>query len=68
MMKRPVSRRKSPDAKPTADPLSTEDCQRPTASNLSFIEFMRSSPLVGVDLDVRRSPSTTRRVQRWRSK
>jgi len=57
-MKRPFSRWQYPDAKPTA-----EDCRRRTAPKLSFIEFMRSSPLVGVDLGVTRSVSTTRRVR-----
>ena len=49
--------------KSTAVLLSTEDYQRLTGPKLSFIEFMRRSPLVGVDLDIRRSTSTTRRVR-----
>jgi prevent-host-death family protein len=49
--------------KSTAVLLSAEDYQRLTGPKLSFIEFMRRSPLVGVDLDVRRSTSTTRRVR-----
>jgi|CXWL01.1.fsa_nt_gi hypothetical protein len=63
-----MSRWQFPDGKSTAVLLSAEDCRRLTAPKLSFIEFMRSSPLVGVDLKVRRSLSTTRRVERWRSK
>ena len=49
--------------KSTAVLLSTEDYQRLTAPKLSFIEFMSRSPLVGVDLDIKRSTSTTRRVR-----
>ena len=43
--------------------LSTEDYQRLSGPKLSFVEFIRRSPLVGVDLDIRRSTSTTRRVR-----
>jgi len=43
--------------------LSAEDYRRLSGPKLSFVEFIRRSPLVGVDLDVRRSKSTTRRVR-----
>ena len=49
--------------RPAAVLLSAEDYQRLVGPKLSFVEFMRQSPLVGVDLDLRRPPSTTRRVR-----
>ncbi len=48
---------------PAAVLLSAEDYQRLAGPKLSFVEFMRNSPLVGVDLDIRRSRSPTRRVR-----
>lgn len=48
---------------PAAVLLSAEDYQRLAGPKLSFVEFMRSSPLVGVDLDILRSRSATRRVR-----
>lgn len=49
--------------KPTAVLLSARDYERLTGPKLSFVEFMRRSPLVGVELDIKRSTSTTRRVR-----
>jgi len=49
--------------KSTAVLLSAEDYARLTGPKLSFVEFMRRSPLVGVALDIKRSTSTTRRVR-----
>ncbi len=43
--------------------LSAEDYRRLSGPKLSFVEFIRRSPLVGVDLDLKRSTSTTRRVR-----
>jgi len=34
-----------------------------TSPEQSFVEFMRSSPLVGMRLNIRRSRSTTRRIR-----
>lgn len=49
--------------KPTAVLLSAEDYLRLTEPALSFAEFMRRSPLVGVDLKLERPRSMTRRVR-----
>jgi prevent-host-death family protein len=47
---------------PTAVVLSQEEFERLQRAKPGFVEFMRSSPLVGVDLDLRRDPSPTREV------
>jgi prevent-host-death family protein len=47
---------------PTAVVLSQEDFERLQGTKLGFVELMRSSPLVGVELDLRRDSSPTREV------
>jgi len=49
--------------KPAAVLMSAEDYHQLAGPKLSFVEFIRNSPLVGVDLDIRRSRSTGRRVR-----
>lgn len=49
--------------KPAAVLLSADEYRRLAGPRLSFVEFMRASPLIGVDLDIRRSRSTNRRVR-----
>ena len=49
--------------KPTAVVLSAADYARLAEPKLSFVEFMRQSPLVGVDLDLERFQTPTRRVR-----
>jgi antitoxin Phd len=49
--------------KPAAVLVSAEEYRRLAGPRLSFVEFMRASPLVGVDLDVQRSHSANRRVR-----
>ncbi|MEQ1803212.1 MAG: type II toxin-antitoxin system Phd/YefM family antitoxin [Gammaproteobacteria bacterium] len=49
--------------KPAAVLVSAEEYQRLAGPRLSFVEFMRASPLVGADLAIRRSRSTNRRVR-----
>lgn len=48
---------------PAAVLLSADEYQRLAGPKLSFVEFMRNSPLVGVELDIRRSRSAMRRVR-----
>ena len=49
--------------KPAAVLVSAEEYRRLCAPRLSFVEFIRSSPLAGTDLKLRRSRSTNRRVR-----
>lgn len=49
--------------RPTAVVLSANDYQRLLGPRLPFVDFIRQSPLVGVELDTRRSPSPNRRVR-----
>jgi len=46
--------------KPAAVVLSRRDYDRLRSRKPSFVEFLRHSPLVGVDLDVPRDPSPPR--------
>jgi antitoxin Phd len=45
---------------PTAVVLSQEEFERLQGAKAGFVELMRSSPLVGVALDLRRDSSLTR--------
>jgi len=47
---------------PTAVVLSQADYERLQGSKPGFVELMRGSPLVGVELDLRRDSSPTREV------
>jgi len=47
---------------PAAVVLSQAEFERLQGAKPGFVELMRSSPLVGVDLDLRRDPSLTREV------
>lgn len=47
---------------PAAVLISKADYDRLVADKQSFVDFMRRSPLVGVDLDLRRDRSTSRPV------
>lgn len=49
--------------KPAAVLVSAEEYQRLAGPKLSFVEFMRASPLAGVKLELHRSRSTNRRVR-----
>jgi len=49
--------------KPAAVLISAEEYRRLTGPRLSFVEFMRASPLAGAGLRVERSRSTNRRVR-----
>lgn len=48
--------------KPTAVVLSRDDYDRLAGKKPSFLELLRSSPLVGLDLDLARDRSTVREV------
>jgi prevent-host-death family protein len=48
--------------KPTAVLLSREEYLRLIAPRPDFLAFMRKSPLLGVDLDLKRDRSTNREV------
>lgn len=48
--------------KTTAVLVSKEDYERLTKKKPSFVEFMRNSPLVGVDLKIQRDRSPVRKV------
>ncbi len=48
--------------RPTAVILSVQDYDRLRVAKPSFVDFMRASPLVGVDLDISRDPSPPRDV------
>lgn len=49
--------------RPAAVILSEEHYQRLTRPRLRFVDFMRSSPLAGVELDVRRDRSSVRKAR-----
>lgn len=49
--------------RPAAVVLSKDDYDRLRSEKPSFIEFIRRSPLVGANLNVRREKSLTRRVK-----
>lgn len=48
---------------PTAVVISKEDYDRLTCSETSFIKFLRASPLVGVDIPLKRGKSSFRDVE-----
>jgi len=48
---------------PTAVVLSNEEYERLRHPRGSFVEFMRRSPLYGLDLDLRRTQSLTRETE-----
>jgi antitoxin Phd len=48
--------------RPTAVILSVEDYERLLGAKPSFVQFMRASPLVGVDLDLERNTSPMRDI------
>jgi prevent-host-death family protein len=48
--------------RPAAVVLSQEDYERLTAPKPSFVDFMRASPLVGVELQIERDSSLPRDV------
>lgn len=48
--------------KPAAIIISIKEYQKLTKPKPSFVEFMRSSPLVGVELDLTRDQSLTRDI------
>jgi antitoxin Phd len=43
--------------------LSREEYDRLTRSKVSFVEFLRSSPLAGVELDLEREQTSTRETE-----
>jgi antitoxin Phd len=47
---------------PTVMVISKKDYDRLTKPGISFIEFMRKSPLVGLNLNIKRDKSSTRDV------
>lgn len=47
---------------PTVIVLSKEEYERLLGSKLSFLEFMRKSPLTKVELNIDRDPSLTREI------
>ncbi|MEO5345557.1 MAG: hypothetical protein H7834_04145 [Magnetococcus sp. YQC-9] len=47
----------------TAVVMSREEYLRLTCGSLSFVGFMRSSPLMGVDLDMERDRSGAREIE-----
>ncbi|MBI5542515.1 MAG: type II toxin-antitoxin system Phd/YefM family antitoxin [Deltaproteobacteria bacterium] len=49
--------------KPTAVVLSEVEYQRLKRPRLRFVEFMRKSPLVGVELDLQRDKTPTRETK-----
>jgi len=49
--------------KETAVVLSVEDYRRLVRPEMGLVEFMRSSPLRGVELDLDRDPDTGREVE-----
>jgi antitoxin Phd len=49
--------------RPAAVVLSKTDYDRIKKKKASFVEFMRTSPLVGVDLEIRRDRSPVRTVK-----
>jgi prevent-host-death family protein len=49
--------------KETAVVLSVEDYRRLVRPEMNLVEFMRSSPLRGVELDLDRDPDTGREVE-----
>jgi prevent-host-death family protein len=49
--------------RPAAVVLSTTDYERLQQKKPSFVEFMRKSPLMGVDLKIRRDRSPVRKVK-----
>ncbi len=48
---------------PTAVVISTEEYERLKHPKGSFVEFMRSSPLYGLELDLRREQTLTREAE-----
>ena len=48
--------------KPTVIVLSKVEFDKLTKPKISFIEFMRRSPLVGLELDLKRDVSSTRDI------
>lgn len=49
--------------KETAVVLSVEDYRRLARPNVGLVEFLRASPLTGVELDLERSRDTSREVE-----
>jgi prevent-host-death family protein len=50
---------------PAAVVLSAEEYKRLSLRQLSFVEFIRQSPLVGLELDLTRDQTPTRRTVRF---
>mgnify|MGYP001326939137 CR=1 FL=1 len=50
---------------PAAVVLSAEDYARLTREKPGFVEFMRKSPLLGVDLKIERDRTPVREVKFW---
>lgn len=42
--------------------VTVQRCDTPAQNQLNFIDFMRQSPLIGLELDVVRSQSITREI------